>query len=93
MTVSEARAGLPQILASVALGDEVTITRHGKVVAVVVRPDTLRVRRADAALEVAGAVRDLLRSGRTTRLGSLPTLTEARAEELITNARSGRSRD
>jgi hypothetical protein len=38
MTISEARAALPQVLNRVAEGEEVTITRHGRPVAVVVRP-------------------------------------------------------
>ena len=39
MTVSEARAALPEVLTRVALGEEITITRYGSPVAVVVRPD------------------------------------------------------
>ena len=39
MSVSEARAALPRVLDRVADGDQVTITRHGKPAAVVVRPD------------------------------------------------------
>lgn len=92
MTVSEARAALPQILESVAGGEEVTITRHGKAVAVVVRPDALRVRRADAALEAAARLRELLQTGKKTRLESPPALSEARAEELVAGVRAGRSR-
>src|SRR4051794_15680318 len=46
ITVSKARAALPQILERVLAGEEVTITRHGRAVAVVVRPDALRARRA-----------------------------------------------
>ncbi len=42
MTVSEARAALPELLTRVEEGEEVTITRHGKAVAVLVRPDALR---------------------------------------------------
>jgi antitoxin (DNA-binding transcriptional repressor) of toxin-antitoxin stability system len=41
MTLSEARAALPDVLTRVAQGEEITITRHGRPVAVVVRPDTL----------------------------------------------------
>ena len=92
MTVSEARAALPQILESVTDGEEITITRHGKAVAVVVRPDLLRVRRADAALDAAAMVGDLLRSSRKKPLGLHPALTEARAEALVANVRAGRSR-
>jgi plasmid stability protein len=41
MTVSEARAALPDVLDRVAKGEEVTITRHGRPVAVVMRPDVI----------------------------------------------------
>ncbi len=92
MTVSQARATLPQILESVAEGDEVTITRHGRAVAVVVRPDTLRVRRADSVLDAAAAVGDLLREGRKQRLGSGPGLSEAQADALVAEVHAGRSR-
>ena len=66
LTVSEARAALPEILDRVRAGEEVTITRHGLPVAVVVRPDVLRARRADQALAAAERVRDLLARGRAT---------------------------
>jgi antitoxin (DNA-binding transcriptional repressor) of toxin-antitoxin stability system len=39
MTISEARAALPEVLTRVAAGEEITITRHGSPIAVVVRPD------------------------------------------------------
>jgi antitoxin (DNA-binding transcriptional repressor) of toxin-antitoxin stability system len=39
MTVSEARAALPEVLTRVAAGEEITITRYGSPIAVVVRPD------------------------------------------------------
>jgi antitoxin (DNA-binding transcriptional repressor) of toxin-antitoxin stability system len=41
MTVSEARAALPEVLSRVAQGEEITITRYGSPVAVVVRPDIM----------------------------------------------------
>jgi len=41
MTVSEARAALPEVLTRVAQGEEITITRYGSAVAVVVRPDII----------------------------------------------------
>ncbi len=41
MTVSEARAALPEVLNRVEAGEQVTITRHGRAVAVVVRPDIM----------------------------------------------------
>jgi hypothetical protein len=39
MTISEARAALPEVLNRVDEGEEITITRHGRAAAVVVRPD------------------------------------------------------
>jgi prevent-host-death family protein len=90
VTVSQARAALPDIVQRVADGEEVTITRHGKAVAVVVRPDSLRVRRAGAALEGAALIRDLLAAGKDTPLEAAPSLGEERAEEMIRDLRAGR---
>ena len=42
MTMTEARAKLPQVLDRVAAGEEITITRRGKPVAVVMRPDIVQ---------------------------------------------------
>ena len=92
MTVSEARAALPEILDRVEAGEEVTITRHGKPAAVVVRPDALRTRRADQALAAAERVRDGLAQGRARPLSASPAITEARAEELIADVRASRDR-
>ena len=78
-------------LTPIAAGDEVTITRHGKPVAVVVRPDALRSRRADAALASAEKLRALLATGRRTSL-TAAGLTEARAEELIAEVNASRER-
>ena len=91
VSVSEARASLPQLLDRVLDGEEVTITRHGKPVAVMVRPDVLRVRRAESALAAAAKIRELLEESRREPL--VPgTLTPERAEELIAEVRAGRSR-
>jgi prevent-host-death family protein len=91
MTASEARAALPALLDLVAAGEEVTITRHGQAVAVVVRPDSLRSRRADAALASAERVRSLLAAGRRISV-TAAGLTEARAEELIAGVDASRDR-
>ena len=90
MTVSEARAALPELLDRVLGGDEVTITRHGQPVAVVVRPDALRARRSDQVLAAAARIRELLATGRRSPLPTADGLTEARAEELIAQVRAGR---
>ena len=91
MTVSQARAALPQVVDRVLAGEEVTLTRHGKPVAVVVRPDALRARRADEALAAAERVRDVLEGGRATALRPRPSLGADRAEELLAEVRAGRT--
>ena len=90
MTVSEARATLPQLLDRVLAGEEVTITRHGQPVAVVVRPDALRVRRAERAFAGAQAVQDILERGRQTPLAESGSLSPEYADELIAEIRAGR---
>jgi prevent-host-death family protein len=92
MTVSEARAALPQILDRVVAGEEVTITRHGEPVAVVVRPDALRSRRVSDRVLAADHVRDLIASSRRAKLASRPTLTEQQADALLADVQSGRSK-
>jgi antitoxin (DNA-binding transcriptional repressor) of toxin-antitoxin stability system len=90
MTVSEARAALPEVLDRVAEGEEVTITRHGRPVAVVVRPDILWSRRARGALDDAERIHALLAEAATAALPEGPGLTERRAEELVAEIRAGR---
>ena len=91
MSASEARAALPQILDLVLAGEEVTITRHGEAVAVVVRPDTIRVRRADRALADAERLRGILDRGRSSPLADAPDLTVKRAEQLVADVAAARS--
>ena len=104
MTVSEARAALPEVLDRVAGGEEVTITRHGRPVAVVIRPDILWSRRVGGALDDAERIHELLAEAAGTPLppetegetgagGTAPReagLTAERAEELIAAIRAGR---
>ena len=91
VSVSEARASLPEILDRVIAGEEVTITRHGREVAVLVRPDAIRVRRADQALAEAERLRGLLDQGRDARLTDAPVVGAERAEELVADVAAGRS--
>lgn len=71
LTVSQARALLPQIVQRVLDGEEITLTRHGQPVAVVIRPDRLRARRAEAALSRAAEVHEAIATGRTRPLGRI----------------------
>ena len=91
MTVTEARAALPAIVDRVLAGEEVTLTRHGVPVAMVVRPDALRVRRADQALAVAASVHDLLETGRQSGLNTEPMLSRKRAGVLVAGVGASRS--
>jgi antitoxin (DNA-binding transcriptional repressor) of toxin-antitoxin stability system len=90
ISVSEARANLPQILDRVIDGGEVTITRHGKPVAVMIRPDLLRVRRASTSLQAASDLGRLLRSAGEMSLASGEGLSEEYAEALVAEVRAGR---
>ena len=92
MTATEARAALPALLDRVAAGEEVTITRHGQPVAVVVRPDALRVRRADQALAHAAEIRDALAAARRSTMSATGALSEERGEDLLAEIRAGRDR-
>lgn len=91
MTVSQARAALPEILDRVLAGEEVTITRHGKPVALVVRPDTVRIRRADQAIADAERLRDLLERGRNARLDDSLSVSADRAEQLVADVARARA--
>jgi antitoxin (DNA-binding transcriptional repressor) of toxin-antitoxin stability system len=89
MTVSQARASLPELLSRVDEGEEVTITRHGKAVAVLVRPDVLRPR-AHVIIEDSARIHELVSGGASEDISAQPGLTPERAEQLIAEIRAGR---
>jgi len=91
LSVSEARASLPQILDRVGDGEEVTITRHGEPVAVILRPDKLRVRRAGPALDQASHIHEMVMSSATKPLPRRPRLSPAQADALVSEVRAGRA--
>ena len=91
MTVSEARAALPEILNRVSEGEEITITRHGRAVAVIVRPDIMWSRsRAEEVLAESARLNDLLQAAADSELPAARGLTEQYAEELIAAIRADR---
>jgi len=90
LTVSEARASLPSILDRVERGEEVTITRHGRAVAVVVRPDLLNARRRSGVWDDADRIGALLDAARHAPAAGLPGLTADRADELVARIRADR---
>lgn len=93
MTTTEVRASLHDVLERVARGDEVTITRHGEPVAVLVRPDALRHRRAADVLEGAARVRALIEAGATRSLDELEPLPPGLADQRVTELRAERDAD
>jgi prevent-host-death family protein len=90
LNVTDARACLPELLDRVDRGEEVTITRHGRPVAVLVAPRSLRRRRADAAFADAEALGRALDA--VADLDGVPPLTPERADELVAGIRDERSR-
>jgi hypothetical protein len=59
-------------------------------VAVVMRPDSVRSRRADRALAEAEHLRHLIEQGRTASLANAPSITAERAERLVDEVRAAR---
>lgn len=92
INVSAARAELPKLIDAVERGEEVTLTRHGKPVAVLVRPDRLRSRRAESAMAEAAEIHELLESARNRPLSPGAQAAPGRAEELIAEVRAGRDK-
>jgi antitoxin (DNA-binding transcriptional repressor) of toxin-antitoxin stability system len=91
MTVSEARAALPEVLNRVEGGEEITITRHGRPVAVVIRPDIMWSRsRAEAVMTDAAKLHDMLASAASGEDAEQGGLSEQYAEELIASIRADR---
>jgi antitoxin (DNA-binding transcriptional repressor) of toxin-antitoxin stability system len=93
MTVSEARAALPEVLNRVAEGEEITITRHGRAVAVIVRPDIVWSRsRAGEAMSESDQLHHLLAAAADSELAAAGNVTRQYAEELIAAIRADRDR-
>lgn len=90
ITVSTARQTLPTQLDRVEAGEEIEITRHGRVVAVLVSPERLRGGRAAEVWDAADHLGELLRRARGEQLRPA-ALTPERAEELVESVRHSRS--
>lgn len=90
VSVSSARASLPELLDRVTAGEEVTLTRHGMPVGVIVRPDALRLRRADAAFDAAQDLAVMLDQAGSSPLPNAG-ITTRRAKELVAEVDRSRS--
>lgn len=89
ISASAARQNFPAQLDRVEAGEEVAITRHGRVVAVLVSPETLKHRRASKIFEYADEVGRRLEEARRKPLQRAEISSE-RATEFIESVREGR---
>ena len=90
ISASAARQTFTTQLDRVEAGEEVSITRHGRVVAVLVRPDVLAARRAQKAWDAAERIASRLDAYRAERLPDV-TIDTARADDLIASIRAERA--
>jgi len=90
VTATQARAALGALLTRVERGEEVTITRHGRAVAVLVRPDALRSWRTGDVFGAAARVHDLIAHASGTDRGNIDGLSVDRADELVREIRANR---
>lgn len=92
ISVSTARQTLPEQLDRVEAGEEVSITKDGRVVAVLVRPDALKRRRALEVWDEAERIAGLLDSTRSEPMQRPVSISPERAEVVhaVRDARSGR---
>jgi prevent-host-death family protein len=89
ISASIARQTLPAQLDRVEAGEEVSISRHGRVVAVLVSPDRLRSRRAEESWDSADALHERLFRSQSQPLTA--TIDSGRADDLIQKIRADRS--
>ena len=89
MTITDARACLPELADRVQTGEEVTLTRHGQPVMVLVHPDSLSVRRSSSIWDETEKVRRRLEEARTRPLSETGVSPEF-AEELVKSIRAER---
>jgi antitoxin (DNA-binding transcriptional repressor) of toxin-antitoxin stability system len=90
MTVSEARAALPEVLNRVEAGEQVTITRHGRPVAVVVRPDIMWSLSAASEITVQAEQLERMIKAAGEQEMSPGGISIEYAEELVAHIRAGR---
>ncbi|MGQ0623925.1 MAG: type II toxin-antitoxin system Phd/YefM family antitoxin [Sporichthyaceae bacterium] len=93
LSITEARANLPSVVDRVIAGEDITLTRHGKPVVVLLRPDAVRARRAAAqrAIENSRWVRDTLAEAKGKPFLA-PVMSAERAEQLVAEIRADRDR-
>ena len=89
MTITEARAQLPELADRVQTGEEVTVTRHGQPVMVIVHPGNLNRRRQSSIWDEMDRMKKSLEEDRSQSLDQ-GALTIERADELVGAIRADR---
>lgn len=93
LSLSEARARLPELLDRVAAGEEVHITRHGAEAAVLVDPDRWMTTKRQETLAKARELRQRLESVERRPLEEFVPITDWDVEAHIAEIREGRDSD
>jgi prevent-host-death family protein len=88
--VSEARATMPELIGRVLDGEEITLTRHGEDVAVLISPTALRHRRNSDVFAAAERLRQQLDEARNQPLPP-PRMSRRRADHLVREIRAERA--
>lgn len=92
VTVSQARGAISHLVDRVLEGEEVMLTRYGRPVAVLVRPDRLASRRDADSLDPSVVIDYALSQGKKAHLTDLAGLSVERAEALVAGVRASRAR-
>lgn len=82
---------MPEVLDRVERGEEITITRHGRPAAVLLRPGALRTRRPEHAIDRAREIAALVSAARGRPLSDALVSVE-RAQEWVDAVRADRDR-
>lgn len=90
VTISEARADLPHLIDAVEAGQRVTITRHGKPVAVVMGMEAARSQRTAKAWAGAAQIHQLLEDAKGKPLFATGAMSPEYADALVAQIRADR---
>jgi prevent-host-death family protein len=90
MTMSEARKAWAAVLDRVESGEAITITRHGREVAVVAPPPSVEDRLSPAVAEALGTLRAGLARAQREQPDLAAAISVDRAEELVAAIRAER---
>lgn len=90
MTMSEVRANLAAVLDRVEAGEDVVVTRHGRLAAIIARPERVRSPRGDHLFAAADELRERIEMLREQPLGRGGGLSRESADDLVKEVRASR---